>query len=103
MRKLSIQYRGSLFSVKTDPVPVIAAAKLIGESGLAGKCSGGGMISPKHTNFIVNARHAKAKDILSLIALAKKRVYQKFGIRLEEEIQIISDGFPKKHGTIKKL
>ena len=40
VRKLSIQYRGSTFSVKTDPVPVIAAAKLIGESGLAGKCSG---------------------------------------------------------------
>ena len=32
-----IMYRRSSFSVKTDPVPVIAAAKLIGESGLAGQ------------------------------------------------------------------
>jgi UDP-N-acetylmuramate dehydrogenase len=90
VRRLSIQYRGSAFSVKTDPVPVIAAAKLIGESGLAGKHSGGGAISPKHTNFIVNTGHAKAKDILFLIAMVKKRVYRKFGIRLEEEIQIVS-------------
>jgi UDP-N-acetylmuramate dehydrogenase len=102
VRKLSTHYRGSSFSVKTDPVPVIAAAKLIGESGLTGKRAGGGMISPKHTNFIVNVRRAKAKDILSLIALAKKQVYRKFGILLEEEIQIVSADLPKKHGTIKK-
>ena len=91
VRKLSTYYRGSSFSIKTDPVPVIAAAKLIGESGLTGKRTGGGMISPKHTNFIVNARHAKAEDILSLIALAKERVRRKFGILLEEEIQIVAD------------
>ncbi len=102
VRTLSVRYRGSSFSVKTDPVPVIAAAKLIGESGLSGKRVGGGMISPKHANFIVNVRRAKAADILSLIALAKNRVYQKFGVRLEEEIQVVSDGPRKRHGTIKQ-
>ncbi|MGB7958202.1 MAG: UDP-N-acetylmuramate dehydrogenase [Minisyncoccia bacterium] len=97
VRKLSVQYRGSTFSVKTDPTPVIAAAKLIGESGLTGKRSGGGLISPKHTNFVVNARHAKAKDIRSLIALVKERVYRKFGIRLVEEIQIVANRRDTKH------
>lgn len=85
----TVQYRGSSFSVKTDPVPVIAAAKLIGESGLAGTRRGGAIISPKHTNFIVNTGNATANDVLALMALTEKKVYQKFGIHLEPEIQII--------------
>jgi UDP-N-acetylmuramate dehydrogenase len=90
LKDLRISYRGSSFSVKTDPVPVIAAAKLIGECGLAGVRHGGALISPKHTNFIVNAHDATARDILFLIALAKKKVLAKFGVVLEEEIQIVA-------------
>ena len=89
VKNLAVHYRGSSFSVKTDPVPVIAAAKLIGESGLSGKRCGGAMISPKHTNFIVNTKHAKAREVLHLISLVQKRVHRKFGIRLEPEIQIV--------------
>ena len=90
VKNLTVRYRGSSFSVKTDPVPVIAAAKLIGESGLAGTRRGGAMVSPKHTNFIVNTGGATARDILFLIKLAQERVYRKFGIRLEPEIQIVA-------------
>ena len=68
----SLRYRGSSFSVKNDPVPVIAAAKLIGESGLAGTRRGGALISPKHTNFIVNTSTATARDVLYLIDLVSK-------------------------------
>lgn len=89
IKNLVTNYRGSSFSVKTDPVPVIAAAKLIGESGLAGTRRGGAMISTKHTNFIVNEGGASASDVLALITLAEERVYRKFGIRLELEIQIV--------------
>jgi UDP-N-acetylmuramate dehydrogenase len=85
----TIQYQGSSFSVKTDPIPVIAAAKLIGESGLSGTRYGGAMISPKHTNFIINSGDATANDVLSLIAIAQKKVYRKFGVELEPEIQIV--------------
>jgi UDP-N-acetylmuramate dehydrogenase len=90
LKDLKVTYRGSSFSVKTDPVPVIAAAKLIGECGLAGLRHGGAEISTKHTNFIVNARGATARDILFLIARAKKKVLSKFGVQLEEEIQIVA-------------
>jgi UDP-N-acetylmuramate dehydrogenase len=86
----TILYRGSSFSVKTDPIPVIAAAKLIGESGLSGGKYGGAMISPKHTNFIVNSGNATSNDVLALIAITQKKVYQKFGVKLEPEIQIIT-------------
>lgn len=82
-------YRGARFSVKTDPFPVIAAAKLIGESGLRGVSMGGAMISPKHTNFIVNALGAGSWDVAVLMLLAKEVVQRKFGIRLEEEVQVI--------------
>jgi len=90
LKDLRINYRGSSFSVKTDPVPVIAAAKLIGECGLAGIRHGGATISSKHTNFILNERGATARDVLFLITLVKKKVFSKFGIRLEEEIQIVA-------------
>ncbi len=86
----AITYRGSRFSVKTDPAPVIAAAKLIGESGLQGARRGGALVSPKHTNFVVNAGGATAKDVRGLIARIKATVHRKFGITLEEEIQVVS-------------
>jgi len=96
-KNLLVRFRGSSFSVKTDPVPVIAAAKLIGESGLAGRRQGGAMISPKHTNFIVNTGKATAGDVMRLMSLAQKKVYLKFGLRLEPEIQIV-----KPYGKMKK-
>ena len=85
----SIKFRGSEFSVKTDPFPVISAAKLISESGLRGVSFGGAMISPKHPNFIVNMLNAQANDVKSLIELAKAEVKTKFGVVLEEEVQTI--------------
>ena len=85
----TLAFRGSQFSVKSDPFPVIFAAKLISESGLRGVSAGGAMISPKHTNFIVNVLAARSGDVKSLIALAKTKVSGKFGIFLEEEIQLL--------------
>ena len=85
----SLLYRGSQFSVKTDPLPVISAAKLISEAGLCGVTLGGAMISPKHSNFIVNVLDARADDVKSLITLAKTEVHKKFGITLEEEVQLV--------------
>lgn len=67
----------------------IPSAFLIEKCGLKGKRIGKAMISEKHANFIVNLGGAKAKDVLALISLAKKRVKEKFKISLEEEIQIV--------------
>ena len=89
VRRGTLEFRGSVFSVKTDPFPVIAAAKLISESGLRGVSAGGAMISVKHTNFIVNALNARSSDVKKLIKLAKSSVKTKFGVLLEEEVQII--------------
>lgn len=85
----SLSLRRSQFSVKTDPFPVISAAKLISESGLRGVSLGGAMISPKHSNFIVNALGAGSSDVTNLITLAKAEVDKKFGVKMEEEIQLL--------------
>jgi UDP-N-acetylmuramate dehydrogenase len=87
LKNNKLEFRGSEFSVKTDPFPVISAAKLISESGLRAVSSGGAMISPKHTNFIVNTLGAEAADVHNLIVLAKAEVSRQFGVELEEEIQ----------------
>jgi UDP-N-acetylmuramate dehydrogenase len=75
--------------IKSDPEPVIPAGILISKCGLAGKKIGNAMISPKHSNFIVNLGKAKASDILKLINLIEKKVYQKFKVRLEKEIILV--------------
>lgn len=68
----------------------IPAGFLIEKCGLKGKRVGGAKISEKHANFIVNLKNAKAKDVIELIKLIKKRVKNKFKIDLKEEIQIIN-------------
>jgi len=59
---------------------------LIEQCGLKGKRRGKAMISNYHANVIVNLGGAKAADILYLINLCKKKVWENFGIKLEEEI-----------------
>ncbi len=84
-----LEFKGSQFSVKRDPFPVISTAKLISEAGLRGVSFGGAMISSKHPNFIVNALNAGSVDVKNLISLAKTEVKKKFGLQLEEEVQIL--------------
>ncbi|MCK4520300.1 UDP-N-acetylmuramate dehydrogenase [Candidatus Parcubacteria bacterium] len=66
-----------------------SAGWLIEQCGLKGKKAGKAQISKKHANFIVNLDNAKAEDVLKLINLAKKKVKQKFGIELKEEIEYL--------------
>lgn len=75
--------------LKTDPFPVVPAAYLLSEAGLKGTRSGGAMISEKHPNFIINVGGAAAEDVKNLIAIAKTKVKEIFGIDLELEIQIV--------------
>lgn len=66
-----------------------ASGRLIDLCGLKGIRAGDAQISLKHGNFIVNLGKAEPKDILSLMKLAQRKVREKFGIKLEPEIQII--------------
>ncbi len=65
------------------------AGRLVEQVGLKGRRLGGAMISPKHANYIVNTGGAKAKDILTLMELAKEKVKKETGIELEPELRIV--------------
>jgi len=75
-----------------NPKPA-SAGELIEKCKLKGKKIGDAQVSPKHANFIVNLGKAKAQEVIKLIKLIKKKVKEKFGINLEEEICFL--GFDK--------
>ncbi|OAG27993.1 UDP-N-acetylmuramate dehydrogenase [Thermodesulfatator autotrophicus] len=72
--------------------PGFSAGALIDQAGLKGLRSGGAEISRKHANFIVNRDGARAQDILRLIDFARERVFQLFGVELEEELRVVGEG-----------
>ncbi len=67
----------------------IGAGYYIDEAGLKGLSVGGAEVSHKHANFIVNRGGATASDVISLMNTVSERVYEKFGIDLRPEIEII--------------
>lgn len=66
-------------------------AKLIDDCGLKGYSIGGAQISEKHAGFIINKGNATSKDIFELIKYTKQKVFKKFGVRIEEEVELIGD------------
>jgi len=76
---------GSMFK---NP-PNTYAAKLIEQAGLKGKRVGNAQISEKHANFIVNLGDAKAEDVIKLIDLIKRTVYQNSGVMLDLEVKLV--------------
>lgn len=66
------------------------AWRYIDEAGLRGYEIGGAQVSPKHSNFIVNNGYASAKDILDLIRLVEKTVYEKLGVKLHKEVILVN-------------
>lgn len=80
---LSLPSAGSVF--KRPPGDY--AGRLIEEAGCKGLRIGDAMVSKKHANFIVNCHLASAQDVVRLIEEVRGRVFQRFGIELELEIQ----------------
>ncbi len=67
------------------------AGRLIEAAGLKGAHVGGAEISSQHANFFINKGNATAADIYTLVGMARKAVADKFGVRLELEIELIGD------------
>jgi UDP-N-acetylmuramate dehydrogenase len=64
------------------------AGALIEQAGLKGRTCGGAMVSPKHSNFIVNTGGATVADIETLIEEIKDVVWNRFAVQLEPEVRI---------------
>jgi len=77
---------GSFFK---NPPAGKTAGQFIDMAGLKGTRIGGAEISAKHANFIVNTGKASASDILELMQLVQKKVFDRFNINLEPEVKIV--------------
>ena len=67
-----------------------SAAWLMEHSGvIKGEKLAGAQISDKHVLALTNSGDATAEDIVELAKRARKKVYEKFGIKLEAEVQLV--------------
>jgi UDP-N-acetylmuramate dehydrogenase len=78
---------GSMFKNPTGE----KAGRLIEAAGLKGRRIGNAEISTQHANFFVNHGQTRAEDIKALIELARISVAEKFGIKLELEVELIGE------------
>ena len=65
------------------------AGRLIEACGLKGVRMGGALVSERHANVIVNAGGARAVDVLSLMKRMRDAVYEKFGVTLVPEVELL--------------
>jgi UDP-N-acetylmuramate dehydrogenase len=84
---LSYPNAGSIFKNPAEE----RAGILIDQLGLKGSRIGGAQVSYQHANFIINLGPASADEVLALIDCIKQQVYNRAGILLEEEVQIVGE------------
>jgi len=65
------------------------AGRLIEEVGLKGVSRGAMQWSEVHANFLVNHGEGTFEEARYLLDLVKERVFKKFGIELQEEVQVV--------------
>jgi UDP-N-acetylmuramate dehydrogenase len=78
-------------SVFKNPEHELSAGRMLDACGLRGHTIGGARISPKHANFIENAGGATTADALALMAEARRRAHEQFGVALEHEVEFLGD------------
>lgn len=85
---------GSVFknpAIKDEKGNPLKSWWLIDQVGLRGKIKGNAQISPEHCNFIVNIGEASANDVVYLINQIQEKVFSKFNIHLEREIEYFGE------------
>lgn len=75
-----------------------APGSVIEECGLKGLRMGGAEVSTKHANFIVNKGKATSENVLELIKIIRKVVFNKTGFLLSPEVRFIDQ-----YGEIRSL
>jgi UDP-N-acetylmuramate dehydrogenase len=76
-------------SVFKNPQHELSAGRMLEACGLRGHRIGGAQISPRHANFIENAGDARSADAVALMAEARRRALDRFGVVLEHEVQLV--------------
>ena len=83
--------RRTFGSVFKNPEHELSAGRMLEACGLKGHRIGGAQISPKHANFIENAGGATTSDALALMAEARRRANEQFGVTLQHEVEFLGE------------
>jgi UDP-N-acetylmuramate dehydrogenase len=83
--------RRTFGSVFKNPEHELSAGRMLEACGLKGHRIGGAQISPKHANFIENAGGARTADALALMAEARRRAHDQYGVELRHEVELLGD------------
>jgi UDP-N-acetylenolpyruvoylglucosamine reductase len=75
------------------------AGQLLEAAGCRGLGRGGARFSEKHANFVENTGEATTADVVALMAEGQRRVWERFGIELEPEVQLLGDVRWPGHGS----
>ena len=78
-------------SVFKNPEHELGAGRMLEACGLKGHRVGGAVISPMHANFIENAGGATTADALALMAEARRRAREQYGVELEHEVRLLGE------------
>jgi UDP-N-acetylmuramate dehydrogenase len=78
-------------SVFKNPEHELSAGRMLEACGLRGHRIGGAQISPRHANFIENADGARSADAIALMAEARRRAREQYGVVLEHEVQLLGN------------
>lgn len=92
-QRLGAQPRGRNSGSTFKNPPGDHAWRLIDAVGLRGHRVGDARISEKHSNFIENLGAARAADVAALMREAQRRVTEQFGIDLQNEVELVGEGF----------
>jgi UDP-N-acetylmuramate dehydrogenase len=76
-------------SVFKNPGHELTAGRMLEACGLRGHRIGGAQISPRHANFIENADRARSADAIALMAEARQRAWDEYGVELEHEVEFL--------------
>ena len=78
-------------SVFKNPDHELSAGRMLEACGLKGHRIGGAVISPRHANFIENADGARATEALALMAEARRRAWETYGVELVHEVEFLGE------------
>ncbi|HVP75664.1 MAG TPA: UDP-N-acetylmuramate dehydrogenase [Gaiellaceae bacterium] len=81
--------RRTFGSVFKNPEHELSAGRMLEACGLKGFRIGGAQISPKHANFIENAGGARSADAIALMAEARRRAHERYGVELRHEVEFL--------------
>lgn len=90
LKARSLQPKGKSCGCVFKNVNGSSAGKIIEEAGLKGLKSGSAQVSAEHANFIINTG-GKSSDVYALIGEVKRKVFERTGISLDEEVVYIGD------------